>query len=114
MLESQTHYPTHQTAHTNACKTYHTACTTCLPKDEPTSFETCRRHQKVNINLENFAFHWFVLYNQNPCCVYCFVLLSQGGVPPVPSNSEDDDANYRDIPFSQDPGLHQVVCIAFS
>lgn len=31
-----------------------------------------------------------------------------GGVPPVPSNSEDDDANYRDIPFSQDPGLQQV------
>lgn len=31
-----------------------------------------------------------------------------GGVPPVPSNSEDDDANYRDIPFSQDPALQQV------
>jgi len=114
VLESQTHYPTHQTAHTNACKTYHPACTTCLPKDEPMSFETCRRRQKVNINLENFAFNWFVLYNQNPCCVYCFALLSQGGVPPVPSNSEDDDANYRDIPFSQDPALQQVVCIAIS
>ena len=55
-----------------------------------------------------------MLCNQNPGCVYCFIPLSQGGVPPVPSNSEDDDANYRDIPFSQDPGLQQVVCIAFS
>jgi len=22
----------------------------CLPEDEPTNFETCRRHQKLNIN----------------------------------------------------------------
>jgi len=34
-----------------------------LPVDEPTRFETCRRHQKLNINLENCAFRWFVLYN---------------------------------------------------
>ena len=110
---SQTYYPTHQTVHTNACKTYHTVCTTFLPQNEPTRFETCRRHQKLNINLENCVSCWFVLYNQNSCYVFCFVLLSQGGVPPVPSNSEDDDANYRDIPFSQDPALQQVVCIAF-
>ena len=24
----------------------------CLSEDEPTSFEICRRHQKLNINLE--------------------------------------------------------------
>ena len=111
---SQTYCPTHQAVHTNACKTYHTVCATCLPQNEPVRFKTCWRHQKLNSNLENCAFCWFVLYNQNPCYVYCFVLLSQGGVPPVPSNSEDDDANYRDIPFSQDPALQQVVCIAFS
>ena len=34
-----------------------------LPEDEPTRFETCRRHQELNINLENRAFHWFVLHN---------------------------------------------------
>jgi len=27
------------------------------------SGETCRRHQKLNSNLENCAFRWFVLYN---------------------------------------------------
>jgi len=26
-------------------------------------FKTCRRYQKININLENCAFHCFVLYN---------------------------------------------------
>lgn len=31
-----------------------------------------------------------------------------GGVPPVHSSSEDDDADYRDIPFPQDPALQQV------
>ena len=35
----------------------------CLPEDETTRFETCRRHQKLNINLENCVFRWFVLYN---------------------------------------------------
>jgi len=35
----------------------------CLPEDEPTRFETCRRHQKLNIILENCAFRWFVLCN---------------------------------------------------
>jgi len=33
----------------------------CLPGDEPTRFETCSRQQKLNINLENCAFRWFVL-----------------------------------------------------
>ncbi|XP_069705190.1 serine/threonine-protein phosphatase 6 regulatory subunit 3 isoform X2 [Periplaneta americana] len=31
-----------------------------------------------------------------------------GGAHPVHSSSEDDDAEYRDIPFSQDPALQQV------
>jgi hypothetical protein len=35
----------------------------CLPEDEPTKFETCRRHQKLNIVLENCTFCWFDLYN---------------------------------------------------
>ena len=35
----------------------------CLPEAEPTRFETCRRHQKLNINLENCALRLFVLYN---------------------------------------------------
>jgi hypothetical protein len=37
----------------------------CLPEDEPRGFETCRRQQKlkININLENCAFRWFVLCN---------------------------------------------------
>ena len=34
----------------------------CLHEDEPTSFETCRRHHKLNVNLQNCAFSWFVLY----------------------------------------------------
>jgi hypothetical protein len=34
-----------------------------FPEDKPTRFETCTRHQKLNINSENCAFHWFVLYN---------------------------------------------------
>ena len=33
------------------------------PEDESTSFETCSRQQKLNINLENYAFRRFVLYN---------------------------------------------------
>ena len=35
----------------------------CLPEDKPTRFETCRRHQKLNINLEKCALRLFVLYN---------------------------------------------------
>jgi hypothetical protein len=31
----------------------------CLPEDEPTRFETCRRHQKLSINLENLCI-WLV------------------------------------------------------
>jgi hypothetical protein len=34
----------------------------CLPEDEPKTFEARRRQQKLNINLENCAFRWFVLY----------------------------------------------------
>ena len=34
----------------------------CLFEDEPTRFETCRRHQKLNICLETCAFLWFLLY----------------------------------------------------
>jgi hypothetical protein len=29
---------------------------------EPTRFETCRRQQKLDINLEHCAFRWFVLH----------------------------------------------------
>ena len=35
----------------------------CLPEDESMKFETCSRYQKLNINLQNSAFPWFVLYN---------------------------------------------------
>ena len=35
-------------AHTNACKTHHTKTVySCLPENEPTRFEPCRRHQKL-------------------------------------------------------------------
>jgi hypothetical protein len=34
-----------------------------FPEDKPTWFETCTRHQKLNINSENCAFRWVVLYN---------------------------------------------------
>ena len=34
-----------------------------LTEDKPTRFETCTRHQKLNINSQNYAFCWFVLYN---------------------------------------------------
>jgi hypothetical protein len=34
----------------------HMAYSTFLPEDEPTKFETCRRYQKLNIDLENCAF----------------------------------------------------------
>jgi hypothetical protein len=41
-------------------------CTySCPPVDEPKRFETCRRQYKLklDINLENCAIRWFVLYN---------------------------------------------------
>jgi len=63
VFEARAHYSTRQTTHTNARKAYHTACTTCLPKDEPTKFKSCRKHQNLNINLESYAFCWFVLHN---------------------------------------------------
>jgi hypothetical protein len=37
----------------------------CLPEDETASFETCRRKQILNINLENCAFLCFVWYTYN-------------------------------------------------
>jgi len=47
---------------TGALKTYHikTACTNCLPDDEPMRFETCRRLlvNKTNICTE-FQFYWY-------------------------------------------------------
>ena len=45
------HSPTYQTAHTDACTIYHTANTTVSLKMNPLGFETCRRNQKLNINL---------------------------------------------------------------
>ena len=39
------------------------AYTTSVSEDEPTRFETRRIQQKLNINLENCAFRWFVLYH---------------------------------------------------
>jgi hypothetical protein len=50
-------------AHTDAFQTYRTAYKSSLPEDELKSFETCRRKEKLNINVENCAFLWFVLYN---------------------------------------------------
>jgi hypothetical protein len=41
----------------------------CIPEVEPTRFETCRRHRKLNINLYNCVFRWFVLYISDIC--YC-------------------------------------------
>jgi hypothetical protein len=38
----------------------------CLPEDEPVRLETCRRHQKYNINLLN--------------CALCYIILSQSTV----------------------------------
>jgi len=37
------------------CKTYRPAYTTCFLEDEPAKFETCMRHQKLNINLEKLC-----------------------------------------------------------
>ena len=38
-------------------------CEQSGPEDEPTRFETCSRHQKLNIILENYTFRWLVLCN---------------------------------------------------
>jgi len=38
---------------------------TAIPEDEPMRFETCRRHQKLNTNLQNCEFYWFVFYSYN-------------------------------------------------
>jgi len=35
---------------------------TKLPEDEPMRFETCRKHQNLNTNLQNCAFCWFMFY----------------------------------------------------
>ena len=61
----------HQTANTDARKTYHTAHTahTTVPlRMNPTRFEKCSRKQKLKlyINFEVCALHWFVLYNVLP------------------------------------------------
>jgi len=53
----------HQTVHTDACTTYKTVFTTVLLRMNLRVWKTCRRQQKLNINLENCAFRWFVLYN---------------------------------------------------
>jgi len=41
----------------------------CLLEDERKRFETCRRQQKLNINLESV--HFFGLY----CIIHLFILL---------------------------------------
>jgi hypothetical protein len=47
----------------SACNTYHTAHTTVSLRMNPKRFETCRRRKTLNINLENCAFCWYVLYH---------------------------------------------------
>jgi len=34
-----------------------------IPQEETTWFELCRRYRKLNIDLRNCVFRWFVLYN---------------------------------------------------
>ena len=60
---TRTHCPAHQTAHTDASKNTPYCIHSCLREYEPKSFETFRRHNKVNINLENDAFPLFLLCN---------------------------------------------------
>ena len=45
--------------------TYKAAWTKCLPDDEPTRVQTCRRRQKSNLKneLEKCASCWFMLHN---------------------------------------------------
>ena len=59
---TRTHCPIHQTAHTDACKSTPYCIYSCLPEDETMRFETCRRHNKLNINLENCAYPLFLLH----------------------------------------------------
>jgi hypothetical protein len=54
--------PIHQTASHQCMYNIPYCICKCLPEDEPKRLETCRRQQKLNINLENCAFRWFVLY----------------------------------------------------
>jgi len=57
VLDSRTQSPAYQTAHSDACITYHTAQKTVCLRINPTRFET------LNINLLNCAFRRFVLYD---------------------------------------------------
>jgi hypothetical protein len=45
-------------------------CMYVLPEDKPTKFETCRRQQKLNINLENCALLWLVLCHETRIYVF--------------------------------------------
>jgi hypothetical protein len=49
VFESRTQSPIHPTAHTDACKKILYCTYNCLPYDEHKRFETCRRHQKLEI-----------------------------------------------------------------
>ena len=44
---------------------YKTACTNGLSDNEHTMFETCRRHEELNynINLKECELCWFTLHN---------------------------------------------------
>jgi len=46
---------------------YKTARINGLPDDKHTMFETCRRHQELNsnINFKKYAFFWFKLHKTN-------------------------------------------------
>jgi len=57
------HSPIHQMAHTDACKTYHTAYTTVSLRMKPKGSKHVEdeRYYKLNINLEDLAFLCFVL-----------------------------------------------------
>jgi len=68
-----------QAAHTDACITYHTSYTACLPEDEPTRIETCRRHQIFNISLEHCAFRWIALYNGVNTIIMQCLNVTDGG-----------------------------------
>ena len=62
---SQTHSPTHQTPHTDSSKTCHTAYAAVSLRMNPRGSKHVgdNRNLKLNINLENCAFRWFMLYN---------------------------------------------------
>jgi len=46
----------------------------------------CRRQQKLNINSENCAFRWFVLYDWNVSCTQHLKVLAT--IPPPPPSSK--------------------------